>query len=679
MPDFEIKVTTPADFTGLEGIRPRLEDVERGLERAKLRAIEFGEKLTNATTGTNFSQRLDAQLKAFGDAHFAGKEAEAQRFQAAKTSASKRFDQDGGISSQAEAAAFGLPKLAAWAAALKVVSDVSSEIAENDRAAVALEKFGISAEMAARNAEKIDKLELFFDGNRQQAAETFGKIINGNTQGLEGLGIQLEKNSTLAQRMAAVDQLAARGAAAAAAQNRTLTGSLGLLARGFVDVVANGAQWLAEVTGLTAGLGWLNEKLGFVDASAKSAAASEANMAGETKNLTAALQDVPETANQATQAISSIQAAAQNAANSLKVMTDALNRAGKQPGDDEMAALEDRLAVLNGEDESEVKRRRAETNYRIAQDARQRDANNAETALAAAKKTLAELDALEKKNNQHPSRKRASDLTLKERDGSLTEKETEELANLRERRRIEDEAINEQRRRATEAERQANALKTGLPARRQRDELQKQIADKEAEKALKEKEEKESADKDRRDLEREKVQREMAQDARKREMDQATAEGAAKREREANAEAMRKKADEFRSKFGNGVLARESLAQIEREASRGVQSGADPEKAFDQAASPFIKTDKKTGEQKLMPRSLQASADRESPLDKYQRENAGRAAAPQQPATPLPDLVGKQTETNNLLAQLGSLMEAQAKQLQALEQRLRTAERQQGK
>ena len=447
-------------------------------------------------------------------------------------------EQAGGLLSEFGSKAMeAVPELLAFAAAATSIEEVFGEVAENDRATAALARFGVSAQEAADASDRLDKLELFFNGDRQQAAEAYGKLINGNTRGLEQLGIQLDANSTKEQRLAAIDALGARGAAAQAAENSTLTGSLKLLGRGLVDAAANGVQWLATNTGITAGLGWLNEKMGFAAKKADDLATAQQGAEGATKALNAELKHLPETAEQAARAIAGIQAAAENATNEIRIMVGMLKTAKGLGSDDETAALEDRLAVLNGEPEHVVKKRRADTNYAIAEADRQKDANNAETTMAAAKATLAKLDEQEKKLNDQPSRARFAELAQKEPtigdleakkradalqaeeaqskaeyggilipreaarlrlkkdkllgSGVRTDAEQQEFDDLAARRQQEDEAINSQRREALAAQHQAEQVKAALPLRRQKSDLEKKIADREFDVAEADKKDKE--------------------------------------------------------------------------------------------------------------------------------------------------------------------------------------------
>ncbi len=153
------------------------------------------------------------------------------------------------------------PLAVAAAAGMKVFSDAMGEVAENDRAEVALRKFGISAEEASKHAELLGKLELFKDGDAAQAAELFGKALKGSGQELKQYGITLKEGATEAERIAAATELAERGVVSYAQKNETMTGAIGAFYDGVTGKLGNAISAVGTVG--TKSLGFINQLFGF--------------------------------------------------------------------------------------------------------------------------------------------------------------------------------------------------------------------------------------------------------------------------------------------------------------------------------------------------------------------------------------------------------------------------------
>jgi len=156
-------------------------------------------------------------------------------------------------------------------AAIKTVGAAFGEFAEGEQMTVELQKFGVSAAEAAKQAELLYNIETF-TGSKIEAARLYGEVTNGIGRSLRRYGIELSATSTQQERMNALLELGARGAAVQEAQATTLTGSWEIFKRKTVDVLGNAAGWVVEITGLNKALGWLNEKLFGVKSAGENAA-----------------------------------------------------------------------------------------------------------------------------------------------------------------------------------------------------------------------------------------------------------------------------------------------------------------------------------------------------------------------------------------------------------------------
>jgi hypothetical protein len=539
--EYTIRISTPADFTGLDGIMPRMDQVAAAAAKTKQAVAEFNAELKTAATGKNFTQRLDEQIKAHIDAGVAAENAMRQRFDAQKT-APKWFDNFGPKESESSGGFTALAtKLVPVAAAIKLVHDGLGEVAEDDRAEVALRRFGVAAEEAAKHAELIEKLDLF-TGDKAAAAELFGRTMNGSTRGLVQFGIFLEETATKQERLNALQILAARGADAQMAKNQTLTGSFMILGKGLAEGTGDFLKWLGTVTGITSAVGWLNDQLGFTKVKADDATAS-------VKDLSLTMAEMPQMAETARAAAEKTAAAfddirqrAEAATEKIDIMQGRLGKVEKAPTDEDIEDLELKRREASGEDPARIAKERSQLKFDRAEKQRQKDGNAAQQTKVEADMTLARLDEIEKKNRGGDVAKRVDELTGKARVASperqaalvrlkeyedkeealkkeqqlwrgqpdtrdrsqalnrisadmavngrkvanaqqsveganLTQAEREELATLKKQQADERAAIDEQRRKAIAAKQSAETVERGLPNRKKAAGIQKQIDD----------------------------------------------------------------------------------------------------------------------------------------------------------------------------------------------------------
>ena len=108
-------------------------------------------------------------------------------------------------------------------AAAKLIRDGLGEIAEDDGAALALQKYTLSVEEAAAASEMLDGLRAY-GGDKVGSAEIFGKVMSGQTRILKQFGIEMAEGASRQERFTALQALAARGAEVQKAKLETLGG-----------------------------------------------------------------------------------------------------------------------------------------------------------------------------------------------------------------------------------------------------------------------------------------------------------------------------------------------------------------------------------------------------------------------------------------------------------------------
>ena len=262
------------------------------------------------------------------------------------------------------------------AAAAKLVHIGLGEIAEDEGAAQAMRKAGLSAEQAAKAMAALEDIELF-TGDKVAAARLYGDVLNGKTRELKGYGITLAETATIEEKMAVIEQLRRRGLDVDAARVGTLTGEWQRFKHGFENAVGGVAQGAADMLGLSGAIGWVNTNLLGLSAEAPKAE-------GNVKKIAVAVKA-------AAQEMSNFAAKTEDSLRLVKAFKAGLG----EDGDTDARIKEAQLtqAVAEGRmTQNEADKERANSAAADAAKKLQEAADDAETTIALVKKAREELE-----------------------------------------------------------------------------------------------------------------------------------------------------------------------------------------------------------------------------------------------------------------------------------------------
>jgi hypothetical protein len=235
-------------------------------------------------------------------------------------------------------------RLAPAAAGFALLKNAAEEFAEDEAATIKLKEFGVSAENFARAAALVDDIE-WISGDKVQAAESLGRILNGNTRELKKYGIEVGENATQEELWAAAQKFSEVGLRKQAALAETLTGQFQIMGKGIGDWSADVIKGANEAFNLTGQLKELNKWFGFVkpiedrrEAEEKARIETEkATVAAKAQK--AALEDARGTIHAAGSDVLKL-------AKNYDALTAAAERANKVTGSKREAAKEGKLATI---------------------------------------------------------------------------------------------------------------------------------------------------------------------------------------------------------------------------------------------------------------------------------------------------------------------------------------------
>lgn len=385
---------------GLANIRKEAKDAGLYLDNA-LRNIERL-SAARAKQQSASGSKIDDFLSKAGDAEFARREAQlgAMNDRAMSLKANLREvmgaqSQGGGGNILAGAARFG-PAAAAVAAGIGFAKNGVDNLAETEQAQSTLVKLGSATDELAGKMEIVEKLK-FITGDKISAANLLQKALNGSTGELKRMGIEISDTATATERLAAVQQLAERGAQTQALETQTLSGAWKNLKSSVGDTTEGIASWVNETFGVRDVLlnisdvlkgDWLGEgfaKRGAEMAKAKKsleeqgnaarvAAGAEQMLAAENAKAEAATKATKKAVDDLTASLAAQKTATDNAANAMAALAEA-----------ETAVRDARIdvAVAKGEmtmPDAQRAKARNEFDKRDAQLAQQEEALKAEKA-----------------------------------------------------------------------------------------------------------------------------------------------------------------------------------------------------------------------------------------------------------------------------------------------------------
>jgi hypothetical protein len=238
MQEYTIRINTPADFSGLDGVPPRLGKVTEQIEAVK--AATVGARREMSSFESTMAKVDAAIARDKGLANIQGGGASHAEQGSGMTAANAA-----GMASLGSRVGSMAPQLAAVAAGVGALKVGFDELAETQGAENAMTRLGLSLDDVAAGMEAVEGLE-FITGNKVSAAELFARVLNGQVRGLQQYGIELDQNSTREERLAALRTLTTRGINQQVLETRTLAGAYGYAGKSAANFAESIAGAVAE-------------------------------------------------------------------------------------------------------------------------------------------------------------------------------------------------------------------------------------------------------------------------------------------------------------------------------------------------------------------------------------------------------------------------------------------------